>query len=280
MHIATPLALLAALYLACTSTVLADTRPHFQHERSFAHTRLGRDHALPDCQPFHADFTDPNTRQEAFNTQLTLVDGSYAFTDKGLEMYMQKPEGKTTKMANGTNDKLGRGTTVNATVAFAVGRVTFEISSPLVDGLVVAGILIGSDSFDEIDIEFVCEKYQTWETNIFVEPPNSPPEYNLHFSSNETVDNISNIHSYTIDLDANRIQWSLDGVVARTLKREDCMRNGFSHYPTHRLRPQFGIWDASGPNPGTTKWAGGPVDWDAVKENSVAAVLKSVTVEC
>lgn len=60
--------------------------------------------------------------------------------------------------------------------------------------------------------------------------------------------------------------------------QEQTRKDGVLHYPTHTLRLQLGIWDASNAT-GTSAWAKGPIDWDSAPE-TMTAVLRSVTVSC
>ncbi|KAJ7155458.1 glycoside hydrolase family 16 protein [Mycena crocata] len=228
------------------------------------------------CQPFH---TGTTFDAASFSSHFTPIspEGSYALTDKGLEMYLYKPNGHVTTSA-GVNDKIGNGATINSTFVLSSGKVTFQVSSPLLSGVIVAGILIGDTSEDEVDVEFVCGEPNSWQTNLFVpDPRDSKPEYGV-FSSREQVDNIEKLHLYSIDVNAERISWSLDGRVVRTLNKDKCTKNGFLHYPSHTMRLQLGIWDASSPA-GTAEWGRGPIDWSRAPDR-VTATVKSVAVEC
>lgn len=58
--------------------------------------------------------------------------------------------------------------------------------------------------------------------------------------------------------------------------------NGALHYPSHPMRLQFGIWDASSPV-GTSEWAGGPIKWNGKGGShlgTITAVVRSIEVEC
>ncbi|KAJ7252750.1 concanavalin A-like lectin/glucanase [Mycena haematopus] len=223
-------------------------------------------------------FDDSESASRAFYSNFIPIspNNSYSLTNNGLELYLYKPEGRVIT-SDGVNDKQGSGSTINSTFAFNYGKVTFEVESPTVDGVIVAGIMIGDGSDDEVDIEFVCAEPTSWQTNVFVSDPRSPkPLYGV-FSSKEKVDNITFLHSYSIEVTPERILWSLDGEVIRTLAKDQCTRNGFSHYPTHSMRLQLGIWDASKPA-GTAKWAGGPIDWSKAPEK-IMATIKSVAVD-
>ncbi|KAJ7760520.1 glycoside hydrolase family 16 protein [Mycena metata] len=229
------------------------------------------------CEPFHITF-GPSTSADFYSNFAPISSkGSYALTDSGLEMYLDKPDGNVTT-ESGVNDEVGRGSTINSTFILSFGKVTFEVLSPTIPGVIVAGILIGDTSDDEIDIEFVCSEPTEWQTNLFVsDPRDSGPEYGV-FSEKEKVDSIVKMHPYSIEVTPEKIFWSLDGKAVRTLAKDKCMRNGFSHYPTHTMRLQLGIWDASG-SPGTAKWAKGPIDWSRTPDR-ITATFRSVRVEC
>ncbi|KAF7356636.1 Glycoside hydrolase family 16 protein [Mycena venus] len=131
---------------------------------NFALSYIARD----TCQPYHATFNDSEAAAHAFYSRFIPVspENSYALTENGLEMYLRKPEGRVTK-SDGVNKELGSGATINSTFILYKGKVTFEVESPSIAGVIVAGILIGDTSFDEIDIEFVCGEPDHWQTNLF-----------------------------------------------------------------------------------------------------------------
>ncbi|CAK5274035.1 unnamed protein product, partial [Mycena citricolor] len=110
--------------------------------------------------------------------------------------------------------------TINSTFSIFNGKVTFLVEAPTISGVIVAGILIGdSGSSDEIDVELICGDPDTWQTNLFVaDPRDSKPEYGV-FSSKEAVDNINDVHAYSIEMSPDAVHWSLDGHAVRTLKR-------------------------------------------------------------
>ncbi|KAF7308814.1 Glycoside hydrolase family 16 protein [Mycena kentingensis (nom. inval.)] len=215
------------------------------------------------CIPFQADFTAPDA-QSVFAQQFTLVDGTYGLTKNGLEIYLYKPSEHRGEIE--PDERIDKGT------------LTFTLASPTVAGIVTAGILIGTSTLDEIDMEHICAEHNSFQTNMFSEPPGAQPEYNLGFSAKHGVDNIARQHSYSIAIDSQQIKWALDGAVVRTLQRGDCMRNGIEHFPTHEMRFQLGIWDASSPA-GTAAWAKGPVDWNSAPDR-ITATFTRVELEC
>lgn len=109
---------------------------------------------------------------------------------------------------------------------------------PTVAGSVSAGILIGgkipSKSFpftppycevevnsrDEIDVECLGGDPANFQTNIFApSPKDSNPHYGEYSSTEKVQGNISDFHAYSIDWNAKRIIWSVDGKPVRTLTK-------------------------------------------------------------
>jgi beta-glucanase (GH16 family) len=160
--------------------------------------------------------------------------------------------------------------------------------------------MIGDPSRDEIDIELLGGDPEHWQTNVFGPSEQDPSPHYGRFNEIQKFPQSGTIeakHSYTIDWNRDRIIWSVDGKVERTLERgtvqhshtesvfadiipnvEDTKIKGVPHFPSHTAHLQLGIWDASS-QAGTAKWAKGPIDWSQTP-SQVAAVIRSVTVEC
>ncbi|GBE86146.1 glycoside hydrolase family 16 protein [Sparassis crispa] len=196
------------------------------------------------------------------------------------ELFLKKPDGTVTTQG-GVNDKIGSGATINSTFVLLYGKVTFTLSAPVVPGVVTAAILMAEYIDDEIDVELLGGSPSHWQSNIFAEnPQDTQPLFGIFgeiedYSGSGTI---AQNHSYTIDWNADRIVWSVDGQVIRTLGKDQTSRNGVLHYPSQPARVQLGIWDASS-DVGTAHWAGGPIDWTTAPAK-MAATFTSVTVEC
>ncbi|KAI0819579.1 concanavalin A-like lectin/glucanase [Trametes gibbosa] len=205
---------------------------------------------------------------------------SYELSSDALDLYLDRPRGRITTKGN-VNDKVAEGATINSTSTFLYGKVTYTFSGPAVAGVVSAAILI-ADEHDEIDIELVGGDPKHWQTNVFAPTPHDDQPLYGAFGGIEDFphgsQNVTAVHSYTIDWNAERIQWSVDGSEVRTLRKADTKKDGALHYPTHPTRLQLGIWDASAPA-GTSEWARGPIDWDDAPER-MRATFQSIQVEC
>ncbi|KZP16624.1 glycoside hydrolase family 16 protein [Athelia psychrophila] len=250
---------------------------------SFA-LQVQRRGSSPPCQPFHSTFPAGSvsaSRSLGDSSAFVAIspEGSYRAGSNGLELFMQKPEGGIVTRG-GVNNKVADGATVNSTFTFLYGKVTYEVSSPLVAGAVTAVILI-ADQGDEMDVELLGGDRHHWQTNMFAPNPADKQPLWGAFSSVEDVPrdgSVSDFHSYAIDWSPDRIIWSVDGESVRTLVRAESRKNGELHYPSHPVRLSMGIWDASTPV-GTAAWSKGPINWNTAPDQ-MAAVVKSVTLEC
>ncbi|KAI0763829.1 concanavalin A-like lectin/glucanase [Trametes elegans] len=209
----------------------------------------------------------------------TSPPASYELDSDGLQLFLDKPRGKVTTNGN-VNDKTADGATINSTFTLLHGIVTYTFSGPAVPGVVTAAILIAEEQ-DEIDIELVGGDPQHWQTNVFAPAPH---DHQPLYVFGETEDyphgqkSVKDTHSYTIDWNAERVKWSVDGSEVRTIYKADTKKNGALHYPSHSIRLQLGIWDASAPT-GTSEWARGPINWDTAPRR-MSASFERVEVEC
>ncbi|KAI0351873.1 concanavalin A-like lectin/glucanase [Trametes cingulata] len=232
------------------------------------------------CEPFNVTLS---VSQGAAFSRLfvpTSPPDSYELDLEGLKLFLDRPNGNIHTKGR-VNDKVSEGATINSTITLLHGKVTYTFSGPAVPGVVTAAILI-ADEHDEIDVELVGGDPQHWQTNVFA--PAAQDKQPLYGVFGEIEDyahapkNVKETHSYTIDWNAERIQWSVDGSVVRTLRKGDTKKNGALHYPSHPARLQLGIWDASAPA-GTSEWAHGPIDWDKAPSR-MSAVFERIQVEC
>jgi len=201
----------------------------------------------------------------------------------GVNLFLNPPAGSVSTSADGkTNDKLGDGSTLNSTYSFLYGKVSYTVTASDVPGAVVALVLFGTETADEIDIEILGGDPKHWQTNVFRPAPGeTEPLYGVfggvHIYPGATT--TANTHTYTVDWSPSGITWLVDGRPVRTLTPDQTLHNGQRHYPSARSRIQLGLWDASSPI-GTSEWAHGPVPWGKRQRKPVSATIKSIKVEC
>ncbi|KAJ8482587.1 hypothetical protein ONZ45_g14899 [Pleurotus djamor] len=242
------------------------------------------------CQPMRTTFSSASDISEGGNTPFIMKtdSDSYALTSEGLELYLRKPDGPVTA-TKGVNDKLGLNSAVNSTFELSYGKVSYEVSAPVGRGRggIITAIILMGDSHDEIDIELLSGDPSHWQTNAFAPAESdTQPLYGVQSSIEEVprcknyweTPSIGERHIYTIDWNAERIVWGIDGKDVRTLTAKDAVIDGISRYPVKPMRVQMGVWDGSSPE-GTSEWALGPVNWRQQPER-LTATIHSVTIEC
>ena len=123
---------------------------------------------------------------------------------------------------------------------------------------VVSSIVLESDDLDEIDWEFLGGNTTHAETNYFGKGNTTSYDRAIYYPVDKPQENF---HNYTVEWTAEKIDWSIDGAVVRTLKYSDA--NGGANFPQTPMNVRLGIWaggDSANSN-GTIEWAGGLVDY-------------------
>ncbi|KAI5122494.1 hypothetical protein M0805_001402 [Coniferiporia weirii] len=272
---------LCCLVLLAQAATVGDSSVVEETNAGLASTgRIQERHTQSQCQSLSFSFLASDISRESSTPFIAISpDDSYKVTDDGLQISLKKPEGAITKQDH-TNSVVGQGATINSTFTFQYGKVTFGMKAPAVAGSVTAAILI-SDEHDEIDVELVGGDEHHWQTNVYApSPKDTQPLWGV-FGEIDDIGSSSSItgyHNYTIDWTEDRIIWSIDKHVVRTLTPAQTQINGTEHYPRQACRIQLGIWDASSPE-GTSEWAKGPIDWDE-SPSVITATIRNVQLEC
>jgi beta-glucanase (GH16 family) len=140
---------------------------------------------------------------------------------------------------------------------------TVEVFMKVAPGTgILSSAVLMSDDGDEIDWEFSGNNFAMGggkgQTNYFGKgivgdfgrgtyPDVSSPQ--------------TEFHNYGIDWSPERLIWSVDGVVVRTLPNNNATSGAFQ-YPQSPAQVQLGLWDAGDSRnaAGTIAWAGGRTD--------------------
>ncbi|CAK7895449.1 extracellular glycosidase Utr2p [[Candida] anglica] len=161
------------------------------------------------------------------------------------------------QMPNGTT-----GSVISSSSYLWYGKVSARLKTSRTNGVVTAFILF-SDVQDEIDFECVGYNLTFPQSNYY-----SRGFLDYHnANSSETSDTFENYHLYELDWDQDRIEWSIDGSVVRTLTKESTWNDTAKvfNYPQTPTRIQMSLWPggALSNGLGTIEWAGGAIDWNA-----------------
>jgi len=247
-----------------------------------SNSRVASTHS--ECQPRTEDFESCTDSLPSTWVSLSRNPNSYNMEPTGgVNLVLNPAAGPVAVSKDGgkTNDKLGDGATLNSTFALLYGKVSFTVTATDVPGSVTALVLFGTASADEIDVEILGGDPTHWQTNVFRPAPGeAEPLYGV-FGGVESYPNgtTASTHTYAVDWSPERIVWSVDGQVSRTLTPDQTLRNGYRHYPSALSRIQIGLWDGSSPA-GTSEWAKGPIPWSKRQNKPISALIRSVTVEC
>ncbi|KAI8598091.1 concanavalin A-like lectin/glucanase domain-containing protein [Dissophora ornata] len=84
---------------------------------------------------------------------------------------------------------------------------------------------------------------------------------------------------YTIEWTPDKIQWSVDGVVLRTITSKDLLKENGYGLPSHPMLFQFTIWDA-GYNKETEIWAGGRTDYGVKDDREYSTLIEWIDIAC
>lgn len=123
---------------------------------------------------------------------------------------------------------------------------------------IVTTIVLESDVLDEIDWEWLGGVNGVVQSNYFSKGDTS--SYGK-LESELTVpggDDKGTFHTYSLNWTPEKLEWSIDGTVLRTLP----YAGNEATYPQTPMMVKFGTWCAGcSTAPGTVAWAGGAPDW-------------------
>lgn len=135
------------------------------------------------------------------------------------------------------------------------GKVEIEMQAAPGAGIVTSMTLV-SDDLDEIDLEFLGADATRIQSNTFSKGDNSHHDLLGYLPA---ADGTSTFHKYGVDWTTDRIEFSVDGKLQRTLRRADIS----DRYPETPMRLRVSAWAAGyeGADQGTIHWAGGEADF-------------------
>ncbi|KAJ3119796.1 hypothetical protein HK098_005129 [Nowakowskiella sp. JEL0407] len=202
--------------------------------------------------PKAADFTIDRQGLDAQNVQFNPAGGIY--------MQLRRPEGNNP----------GVGVRISSTAYLPYGKLSASVQQSGVPGAVTSFITM-ADGKDEIDWEWTGDKQMTAQSNYFTSKRN----YGKGQNHNMTSSTVTTAHVYGVDWNADRIIWTIDGAVVRTVTKVSDPQN----FPTDPSRVQIGIWDGgASDSDGTSQWAGGRINWGT--RDSVFAGVNWVKIQC
>lgn len=138
---------------------------------------------------------------------------------------------------------------------------------------IVSSFVLESDDLDEVDWEWIGSDTKQVQSNYFGKGDDSTFDRGgFHAVSNPQDE----FHTYKLDWTAEKLVWSINGAVVRTLKYAEAA--GGTRYPQTPMKVKIGSWVAGSSTApkGTVEWAGGLADFS--NSNTYKMVVKSVKV--
>ncbi|KAI9217676.1 concanavalin A-like lectin/glucanase domain-containing protein [Blastocladiella britannica] len=218
---------------------------------------------VPMCKSFREEFNDPKVLIDRYN---------YTNPDGAAKVWRQNPGADNAEIVDGNlvltlkwNDKEGKGAgaTIPTLRFFQYGVISARIKVAGGQGVISSFITKTSTNDnvgDEIDFEMLGAHPNEVQTNFYWNGNidyTKGARYNFPEKAASTIDDY---HIYTIDWNADRMIWLVDGSAIRTVTADSVK----GKYPSQISRIYFSVWDAGcGTLQGTVDWAGGATDWCA-----------------
>jgi beta-glucanase (GH16 family) len=163
------------------------------------------------------------------------------------------------------------------------GKVSVVMQAAPGAGIVSSFILESAD-LDEIDWEWIGAVDMDAQSNFFGKGNTTSYDRGAHHAMPKAPGAVNGFHTYEIDWNKDKIQWSIDGAAVRTLPYTSPLALGGQNYPQTPMKVKMGSWvgcaskeAASDPKTqGTCEWASGPADFNAGPFNMY---VKSVTIQ-
>lgn len=267
-------------------------------------------YCLGGCDPMHSFMTqscvaEPSCKSQKykFDSLDNIVSNTKYLGDPSKADWvssgqaLEGPDGQSVILTLAEDGASASGTLLASTVYVWYGKITATMKTSRGAGVVSAFILL-SDSKDEIDFEFVGTDLETAQSNYYYQGITNcgfivllctrlTADDNEKNITVQGADTFSDWHTYVIDWQPDQLTWSVDGKIARTLKRSETLNktDNVYHYPQSPARVQLSLWPAglAKNGQGTVEWAGGQIDWsqkDPKTNGYYYSMFKDVEIQC
>jgi len=154
------------------------------------------------------------------------------------------------------------------------GRVDVKMKAAPGQGI-VSSIVLESADLDEIDWEFIGGDNAQVQTNFYGKGNTTTYDRVIYHpvTTPQTL-----FHTYSIDWNAERLQFLIDGSLVRTVEYSEPKTVYGKNYPQTPMKLKLGNWcgGCEGSNQGTVEWAGGKTTFG---DKPYTMVVDSVTVQ-
>ncbi|KAF2097914.1 cell wall glucanase [Rhizodiscina lignyota] len=235
---------------------------------SFTSTALAQ--TWTDCQPLNKtcppdtalgtnatfNFTQNTAAAAVWNTTA----GPIQYTDQGCVFEIQDDD---------------MSPTIQSKFYIFFGRVETIMQAAEGQGI-VSSVVLQSDDLDEIDWEFVGSNSSSVQSNFYGKG-NTTTYGRAVYHDLDSPQN--HFYNYTTVWTAEKLEWHINGKLARTLPYDDPLALGGRNYPQTPMTVRMGAWPAGkkGGNKYTIQWAGGNTDFS--KGQSYKMIVQSLKVQ-
>lgn len=161
-----------------------------------------------------------------------------------------------------TKDTGGTRITLNNKIHYGTIEASMKVSH---GSNIVSSFILMADNGDEIDFEFVGKDNSVVQTNFFYK---GIPIYDKNAKFYNTFKDLtSTFNTYKITWTPYYYQWSINGVLLRTL-----LKNQTKTFPDSPSNIQIGIWLAQ-----NSKWAGDGPKWN---ESPFNVSISTININC
>lgn len=173
------------------------------------------------------------------------------------------------KGAQFTIHESGDSPTIQSTFYIFFGQVSVIMQAANGTGI-ISSIVLESDDLDEIDWEFMGGNTTHVETNFFGKGNTTSYDRAIYYPMDQyAADNGNGTapqagwHNYTTNWMPDKLEWWIDGNLARTLNYDDPVALGGKNYPQTPCTVRLGIWAGGDPKEpaAVQQWAGGVTDF-------------------
>ncbi|CAG7848536.1 SubName: Full=Related to UTR2-cell wall protein {ECO:0000313/EMBL:CCA66555.1} [Serendipita indica DSM 11827] len=192
-----------------------------------------------------------------------------------------------------------KGTRISTTEYVLYGTITATIKTSKWNGVVGAFITMSNIKVrfivtgqartkyfgKEIDWEWPGNHPLEAQSNFFFQ---GHVDYTAGHGATHTLssDSYENYHDYTINWQPDQLQFSIDGNVVRTVRKEETLVDGVYQYPTSPARVQLSIWPGGLPDSpqGVVTWSGGLIQYNEPEYqaagNQYQVLVSKVVIQC
>ncbi|KAG0228767.1 concanavalin A-like lectin/glucanase domain-containing protein [Mortierella sp. GBAus27b] len=161
----------------------------------------------------------------------------------------------------------------------AVAWLSSSLKSALVPSVAMEGLQARTRRLKNMILHKEGKHEQAKETKDMHDKDGDRHEDSLEMSHEIQKSAAENELVYKIEWTPDKIQWSVDGIILRTLTAKELLKYKGYGLPSQPMLLEFTIWDA-GHNNQTSAWSGGKTDYGPMDEKEYTTLIDWVDIAC